>query len=157
MFILTLEKGKSMSERQEIMIDLYHPAFRQGFLDGRQAGFREKGTVINKQYVYDMYDLFEESEQEGSNEQGKSVYYPVGYFIGQLSSCAIPRHSSEEQVRELREAFLLKVRQKYGVAGESRVKTIRQYWTGQDRLAQMLGTDLFEQMITLGAYTGCLS
>jgi hypothetical protein len=146
-----------MSERQEIMIDLYHPEFRKGYLDGRQDGFRDKGAVINKQFVYGMYDLFKESEQEESNEQGKGVYYPAGYFIGQLSSCAIPRHSSEEHVRELREAFLLKVRQKYGAAGESPVETIRQYWTGQDQLAQMLGTDMFEQMLTLGAYTGCLS
>jgi hypothetical protein len=140
-----------MGERQEILIDLYHPAFRKGFLEGRRGGFQEKGVLINKQFVEELQELFEDIEQDGTNKKWEGIYYPVGYFIGQVSSCAIPRPSDEDTARERQEAFLLQFRKTCQATEEALVERIQQFWTIQGELSQMLDAGSFSQMLDCSA------
>jgi hypothetical protein len=140
-----------MSDTQQIIIDLYHPAFRQGFLEGRRDGFQEQGVLINKQFVEELQELFEDIEQDGTNKKWEGIYYPVGYFIGQVSSCAIPRQSDEDATRKRQEAFLLQFRKTCQATEEILVEKIQQFWTIQGELSQMLDSGSFSQMLDCSA------
>ena len=76
---------------QQIIIDPYHPTFRKGYFEGRRDGFRAEGAVINKQFVEDFQKLLERTVREEGEETKEDMRYEIGYFIGQVSSCIIPR------------------------------------------------------------------
>jgi hypothetical protein len=140
-----------MNNTQQELLDMYHPAFREGYKNGRKHAFREKTLLIDKHLVESLQDIFQECEQEGTNDREEGVYYAVGNLVGQMSTRVIPRQPHEDNVYEQQEAFLLTVIHKYGAAGASLAETIRQHWASLDQLAQVLDADTFEQMLTGGA------
>ena len=144
-----------MSATRLTLLDIYHPAFRKGYQDGRQLFFLEKTILIDKQLVECLQEIFEEcgQDEEGS-EREEGVYYAVGHLVGQLSGCVIPRQPTEDDSQLLQEWFLVKVVQMYGEAGQALAESVGQFWKLQDELAMRLEADLFEQMLGrgLGSY-----
>jgi hypothetical protein len=70
-----------------------------------------------------------------------------------MSGGAFPRQPHEDNTQDIQEAFLLKLRQEYGAAGQALVDTIRQFWEVQDHLARSLDADTFDKIINRG---GCI-
>jgi hypothetical protein len=149
-------KEKKMDSKQQELLDMYHPAFRNGYQNGRKHAFREKTVLIDKHLVECLQDIFQEVEQEEANDREEGVYYAVGNLIGQISTRVLPRQPHEDYGHEQQEAFLLSVTHKYGAAGASLAEMIRQHWASLDQLALVLDADTFEQMLTRGTERGSL-
>jgi hypothetical protein len=145
-----------MNTTRLTLLDIYHPAFRKGYQDGRQRYFREKTILTDKYLVEYLRDIFKESEMDEAKDREDGVYYTIGSLVGQMDGCVIPRQPCEDDTRDLQEAFLVKVRQIHGAAGQTLADTIRQFWTMQDLLARMLDADVFEQMLGHGLGAGGL-
>jgi hypothetical protein len=140
------EKSNSGTTRQ-ILINIYHPRFREGYQAGRHHYFQEPSILTDKELMECLQFIFEE---EDGKEREANLYYSVGQLVGQMSGGVIPRHADEDNSREQQETFLIKVMQEYGVTGKALIDTIRQFWTTQDQLAQTLDADTFEQMLHRG-------
>ena len=139
-----------MSTTQQTLIGIYHPVFREGYQDGRRHYFREPIIFTDKQFVEALQFVFEQTVQEEAKEREEGLYYSIGQLVGKMSGCVLPRQPHEDNTRELQEAFLTKVTQEYGAAGQALSNTIRQFWNIQDQLAQMLEADSFELMLSRG-------
>jgi hypothetical protein len=147
--VVTLKviKADMKDKTRKTPLAIYHPLFRKGYRDGRRLYFREKPILTDKHLVEFLWQIVEDTQQGNTNERKADMYYAIGFLVGQMSACVMPRQPHEDNTQELQEAFLLKVRQKYASAGESLVETIQQFWTLQDQLAQILDADSFTQML----------
>ena len=140
-----------MSTTRRTLVDIYHPAFREGHQVGRQYYFKEKSVLSDKELVELLQTVFEEKGgEEDAKEYEEGVYFSVGRLVGQLSGCVFPRQPSEDNSPDLQDAFLTKVRQVYGAAGVALSETIRQFWHMQDLLARTLDADNFELVLSRG-------
>lgn len=140
-----------MSTTRLTLLDIYHPAFRKGYQAGRQHYFRGQAILTDKELVACLQSVFEPHEQEKAEEREEGLFYAIGYLVGQMSGCVLPCQPHEDDTRKQQDAFLVKVMQKYGSAGQALVDTIGQFWTMQDQLAITLDADIFEQMLNRGA------
>jgi hypothetical protein len=132
-------------------LDIHHPAFRQGYWDGRRQQFRKRRILTDKHFVELLLYMVQEGRQGDAKKWEQGVYYTIGSLVGQMSTRLLPRQPHEEKAQDVQEAFLLKVAQRYGEAGKDLVETIRQFWAIHDQLAQRLGADTFVQMLCRGA------
>lgn len=145
-------KSTEIKTTRQTLVDIYQPAFRAGHQLGRQHYFKEKNVFTDKELVETLQIVFEENgREEDAKEREEGVYYSVGYLVGQLSGCVLPHQPSEDNNPQgLQDAFLTKVLQGYGAAGQALSHTIQQFWHMQDMLAQTLEADMFEQMLCRG-------
>jgi hypothetical protein len=139
------QKHKREISRQAL-IDIHHPAFRQGYHAGRRHYFLEPSRLTDKELVECLQAVFEQPEQEADDDS----YHAIGQLVGQMSAGAIARQPHEDYTADLQEAFLTKITHEYGAAGQALLDTIRQFWDMQDQLAQMLDADTFELMVNRG-------
>jgi hypothetical protein len=132
---------------RQMLVNIYHPRFREGYQAGRQYYFQEQSILTDKELLECLQFVFEEEEGE---EREANLYYSVGQLVGKMSGSVIPRHPHEDNTQELQETFLIRVLQEYGVTGQALINSIRQFWAMQDQLAQTLDADTFEQMLHRG-------
>src|SRR5437868_6386130 len=122
------KEEKNSSNERKTLLYMYHPTFGQGYQAGRQQYFQEKIVLTDKHLVELLQLIFEESQKEDAEKRDEGVYYSIGRLVGQMSGWVIPQQPHEDNTRELQEAFLAKVMQEYGAAGQALVGTIRQFW-----------------------------
>jgi hypothetical protein len=139
-----------MRTTRKTLVDIYHPKFREGYQAGREQYFQENCVFTDKQLVELLQFVFEEQVQEEEKVREEGLYYSVGHLVGRMSGNAIPRHPHKGSTQELQDAFLTKVMQVHGAAGNALRETIGQFWAIQDQLAQTLDADSFEQMLNRG-------
>ena len=144
--ILDKQDGSKRMTRQTL-VDIYHPIFRQGYLDGRQHYFQEQIIFTDKHLVECLQFVFEEAEHEDVEKRDEGLYYSIGQLLGQVSGCVIPCQPHEDGKRDLQELLLVKVAQQYRAEGPTLIDAIRQFWKVQDKLAQKLDADTFELVI----------
>lgn len=147
---MTDKKGVSMNGTRQTLVDMYHPMFKQGYQHGRQHYFREQIIFTDKHLVECLQFLFEKSEQKEAQMREEDFYFSIGQLVGQMSGCVIARQPHEDCTPDLQDAFLVKVAQEYGAEGPILTEAIRQFWKGQDQLAQKLDAYTFDQMINRG-------
>jgi hypothetical protein len=141
------KKERNVSMTRQTLVDIYHPIFRKGYQDGRQHYFQEQIIFTDKYLVECLQFVFEEAEREEAEKQEEGLYYSIGQLLGQVSGCVIPCQPHEDGKRDLQESLLVKVAQQYGAEGSTLLDAIRQFWEVQDKLAQKLDADTFEQII----------
>jgi hypothetical protein len=154
MNLLEASERKSMSPTQQTLVDIYHPKFREGYQMGRKHYFREQSTLTDKDLVECLQFFFEGIEPEKAAKIQEELYESIGRLIGQISGRVIACQPHEDSTQDLREAFLLKVKRKYGATGQALISTIGQFWAMQDQLALTLDADTFEQVLHGGVEKG---
>jgi hypothetical protein len=134
----------------QTLVDMHHPAFREGYQQGREQYFQDQTTFTDMHLVVCLQDVFVESELGEAITPEDDVYHAIGQLVGQMSGCVIPCQPDEGDTKKLQEAFLANVVQVYGETGEAVSDTVRQFWAAQDQLAQLFDVDTFELMLNRG-------
>jgi hypothetical protein len=83
------------------LVDIHHPAFRQGYQDGRAYSLQEQEVVTDEQFVELLQLAFDQRELEEVGEREHNLYYSVGHILGEVSRRVIPSQPSEERVHHL--------------------------------------------------------
>jgi hypothetical protein len=141
------EKEGNKRLTRQTLVDIYHPLFRKGYLDGRQHYFQDQIIFTDKYLVECLQFVFDEAEQEDAEKREEGLYYSIGQLLGQVSGCVIPCQPHEDSRQGLQESLLVKVAQQYRAEGSTLIDAIRQFWEVQDKLARKLDADTFEQII----------
>jgi len=136
-----------MNNNQQQLLAMSHPSFRGGYQAGRLYTFEKQVPLTDMQLVEDLQSLFQEKE---ASKEIEAIYHTIGHLVGQMSAWVIPRQPSEDNTQAIRDAFLTKFRQGSGARGSALVESIQQFWVLQDRLAQTLDADNFDQMLRNG-------
>jgi hypothetical protein len=132
-----------MSERQEIGLEIYHPAFREGYEFGRCLYFYKKMRLSDKHIVEGILNIAHNPENQRNQ---KEMYKNIGSVFGLMSACVHPLQVGEEDGKAVEEAFLQEVREKYEAKGEELAMRIQDHWNGSDLLAEELDAPTFVQM-----------
>jgi len=136
-----------MNNTEQLLVEMYHPLFRDGYQAGRLHKFEGQVTLTDLQLVENLYSIF---QGEDAPKVDESVYYAIGHLVGQMSGAVLARQPHEDNTPALQEAFLLQVRQAHGGTAQALIETIRHFWVVQDQLAQTLEADFFVQMMRRG-------
>jgi hypothetical protein len=144
----TAEGDPSSSPVRHTLLDIHHPAFREGYQQGREHFFQKQIIFTDKQFVECLLEvIFEEDEPQAPEEE---IYAGVGRLLGQMSGGVVARLPHEQGVQNPQEAFLSTIRQQHTTTGQALVQTIQLLWAAQDQLAQTLDANTFEQMCQRG-------
>src|SRR5689334_18833635 len=120
-----------MPTTRETLVDIYHPAFRQGYQKGREHYFQEQAILTDKELVECLQSIILDISPEGQ-VCDDDLYYAIGQLVGQMSACVIPCQSHEDQTQSVRERFLRTLQRPNGPATEALLDLIRRYWSVQD-------------------------
>jgi hypothetical protein len=138
------------STRRQTLVDMHHPAFREGYQQGREQYFQDQTTFTDMHLMVCLQDVFVETELGEAITPEDDVYHAIGQLVGQISGCVIPCQPDEGDTKKLQEAFLQKVVRMYGETGAAVSDAVRQFWAAQDQLAQLFDVDMFELMLNRG-------
>jgi hypothetical protein len=136
-----------MCSNKQICLEIYHPAFRDGYEFGRCLYFQKGMQLTDKHIVEGILHIV---KNPGNQQSEYDVYYAMGFVCGMMSACVLPPQIGEEDGKAAEEAFLQKVRAQHGAEGEQLAVLIRQRWDKDDRLAQVLDAPTFVQMLNRG-------
>jgi len=143
------EKEHNTETPPPTLVIITHPKFREGYFVGRQQYFRKPEILTDKELVECLHTLFREIGQtEGPDEH---AYYAAASICGHVSGPFLPLQPHEDNTGEVQQAFLDKITQMHGTAGQHLAETIDTFWLLQDQLAMKLDADTFKQMLNRGA------
>jgi len=133
----------------QIPVKISHPMFRKGYQEGRERYFQERYVLHDDVLLNCLQTAFEPSlyphEREEAREQ--RLHDEIGQLVGEICGWRLPREPHEEQTKEVQEALLTSVAQKYERTGEALMETIRQFWVVHDQLTSTLDAELFAEVI----------
>ena len=136
-----------MCTTQQICLEIYHPAFREGYEFGRCLYFQKRMQVTDKYLVEGLLAIANDPENQ---QNPRKAYYVMGFAFGLMSACVLPPQIGEEDGKAVEEAFLQKVREKYEANGAMLAQRIQLQWDGSDLLAEKLDALTFVQMLNRG-------
>jgi hypothetical protein len=136
-----------MSNTELTFLEIYHPAFRRGYQDGRYFYFYKAIRLTDQYIVEGMLNIANNVENQQDAEE---MYYAIGFVFGLMSACVLPFQKGEEDAKAVEEAFLQEVREKYDGSGQRLAGAIRCHWDRLDQFAQELDATTFVRMLKRG-------
>lgn len=136
-----------MCTKQQLSLEIYHPAFRSGYEYGRCLYFHKAMRLTDKYIVEGLLNIVNNPEnQQNPNE----MYYAIGFVFGLLSASVLPLQPGEEDGKAVEEAFLREVTEQHEGSGQQLAAFIQDYWDKRDLLAEKLDAPTFVQMLNRG-------